>query len=499
MAAKSKIKTKTKPAVETVTYDYDLLIIGSGPGGHRAAIQGSKLGKRVALAEKNVLMGGVCVHTGTIPSKTMREAALHLTGYMERAIYGASYTVKDDITMSDLMQRTHYVINHEQDVLCHQLQQNGVDILAGGAAFIDAHTVKVGGDDGGNSRMITAEKIVIATGTATAKDSQIQFDGEYIFTSDELLNVTKIPSSITVIGAGVIGLEYATIYAAIGSRVTLVDARPRLLDFIDSEVIDTLVYQMRQNEMTIRLGETVAAVETFKDGDLKRVRVLLESGKEFATEKALVSVGRVGATEDLRLEAAGITADDRGRLKVNENFQTEVDHIYAVGDVIGFPSLASTSREQGRLAVCNAFDYEADSMPSVFPFGIYTIPEISVCGKTEEELTEAGVPYEIGKATYREISRGHIIGDEDGFLKLLFHMKTRELLGVHIIGEGASELVHIGQAVMGSGGKIDHFIKTIFNYPTLAECYKVAAHNGINRLAQLPPSADVDRESLPVS
>jgi NAD(P) transhydrogenase len=358
--------------------------------------------------------------------------------------------------MSDLMQRAHYVINHEQDVLCHQLRRNGVDILAGAAAFIDPHTVKVGGEDGGSSRTVTADKIVIATGTATAtaKDSKIQFDGEYIYTSDELLDVTKIPSSITVIGAGVIGLEYATIYAAIGTRVTLVDARPRLLDFIDSEVIDTLVYQMWQNRVTIRLGESVAAVETFVDGDRKRVKVSLESGKEFATEKALVSVGRMGATGDLGLETTGVTADDRGRLKVNERFQTEVGHIYAVGDVIGFPSLASTSREQGHLAVCNAFDFEAESMPSLFPYGIYTIPEISVCGKTEEELTEAGVPYEIGKATYREISRGHIIGDEHGFLKLLFHMRTRELLGMHIIGEGASELVHIGQAVMGTGGKI---------------------------------------------
>jgi NAD(P) transhydrogenase len=484
---------------EALSYDYDLLIIGSGPGGHRAAIQGAKLGKRVALAEKNLLVGGVCVHTGTIPSKTLREAAMHLTGYRERAIYGASYTVKDHITMADLLQRAHYVINHEQDVLCYQLRRNGVDIIPGKAVFLDPHTVRIGSENGGASRTVSADKIVIAVGTDTARDPKIAFDGEYIFTSDELLDLENLPMSITVIGAGVIGLEYATIFAAIGIRVTLVDARPRMLDFVDAEVIDTLAYQMRQNRVTFRLGEKVSAVERFEDRGHTRVKISLESGKEFATEKALVSVGRMGATAGLGLETTGIEPDSRGRLKVDEEFQTEVDNIYAVGDIIGFPSLASTSREQGRLAVCNAFGVPHESIPDLFPYGIYTIPEISVCGKTEEELTDAGVPYEIGKATYREISRGHIIGDEHGFLKLLFHMHTRELLGVHILGEGATELVHIGQAVMAAGGKIDHFVKTVFNYPTLAECYKTAAFNGINRLAQLPPSAEVDRESLPVT
>ena len=481
------------------SFDYDLLVIGSGPGGHRAAIQAAKLGKRVALAEKNAMVGGVCVHTGTIPSKTLREAALHLTGYQERSIYGASYTVKEDITMSDLLRRAHYVINHEQDVLCHQLRRNNIDIIAGEAQFLDPHTLNIGGGSSSASRTITADNILIATGTKTARDRKIVFDGEYIFTSDDLLDIQHLPTSITVIGAGVIGLEYATIFAAIGARVTLVDSRPRLLNFIDAEVIDTLVYQMRQDRVTIRLGETVSAVETFKDGDKTKVKIALDSGKEFATEKALVSVGRMGATESLDLGKAGIDPDDRGRLKVNDEYRTEMSHIFAVGDVIGFPSLASTSREQGRIAACHAFGYETEPLSSFFPYGIYTIPEISVCGNTEEELTEAGVPYEIGKASYKEISRGHIIGDELGFLKLLFHLQTRELLGVHIIGEGASELVHIGQAVMGAGGKIDHFIDTVFNYPTLAECYKTAAFNGINRLAQLPQSADVDKDSLPVS
>ena len=359
--------------------------------------------------------------------------------------------------------------------------------------------MKIGDEEGGVSRTLSADKIIIAVGTATARDPKIKFDGEYIFTSDDLLDLENLPSSITVIGAGVIGLEYATIFAAIGVRVTLVDARPRMLDFIDAEVIDTLTYQMRQNRVTFRLGETVTGVEAFEDGGHKRVKISLESGKEFATDKALVSVGRQGATASLGLENTTIEPDSRGRLKVNEDFQTSEENIYAVGDVIGFPSLASTSREQGRLAACHAFGQKAESMASLFPYGIYTIPEISVVGKNEEELTEAGVPYEVGKATYREISRGHIIGDEHGFLKLLFHMHTRELLGVHIMGEGASELVHIGQAVMGANGKIDHFVKTVFNYPTLAECYKVAAFNGINRLEQLPPSAQVDRDSLPVA
>ena len=481
------------------SYDFDLVVIGSGPGGHRAAIQAAKLGKKVALAEKNPMVDGVCVHTGTIPSKTLREAALHLTGYQERSIYGASYTVKEDITMADLLRRAHYVINHEQDVLCHQLRRNNIDMISGEAKFIDPHTLYVSGSGSSSTRTLTAEKIIIGTGTKTARDQKIKFDGEFIFTSDDLLQIEQLPTSITVIGAGVIGLEYATIFAAIGARVTLVDSRPRLLDFIDAEIIDTLVYQMRQDRVTFRLGETVSAVETFKDGERTKVKISLASGKEFATEKALVSVGRIGATESLELEMAGIVSDDRGRINVDSKYQTQTPNIYAVGDVIGFPSLASTSREQGRIAACHAFGFETESLSSFFPYGIYTIPEISVCGKTEEELTEAGVPYEIGKASYREISRGHIIGDEVGFLKLLFHLQTRELLGVHILGEGASELVHIGQAVMGSKGKIDHFVDTVFNYPTLAECYKTAAFNGLNRLSQLPQSANVDKGSLPVS
>jgi NAD(P) transhydrogenase len=285
-----------------------------------------------------------------------------------------------------------------------------------------------------------------------------------------------------VVGAGVIGCEYASIFAALGVRVTLIDQRARLLPFVDAEIIDALAYQLRQNRVTLRLGETVSGMEPIEDEHGPRVRIHLASGKQIITEKALHSIGRSGATDGLNLPAAGLTADGRGRLTVNDDYQTTVPHIYAVGDVIGFPSLASTSMEQGRLAACHALGIESNSVPGLFPYGIYTIPEISMVGRTEEELTELGVPYEVGKANYREIARGQIIGDLSGLLKLIFHIETRALLGVHIIGEGASELVHIGQAVLAYGGRIDYFVQTVFNYPTLAECYKVAAFDGVNRL-----------------
>ncbi|MDX1980410.1 MAG: Si-specific NAD(P)(+) transhydrogenase [Bryobacteraceae bacterium] len=464
------------------SFDYDLLVIGSGPAGQRAAIQAAKLDKRVAVVEKKTVVGGVCINTGTIPSKTLREAVLYLSGYRERNFYGASYSVKQNITMEDLVQRADQVIRHEVDVTRHQLIRNRVEVISATGGFTDPHTIRLESADSHTTRTVTARNIVIAVGTESTLDPHIPFDGQRIFTSDDVLQLDRLPRTVAVIGAGVIGCEYASMYAALGVRVTLIDKRPRLLPFVDEEVADALTYQLRESRVTMRLGEEVSGIEKIEDEQGPRVRILLASGKQVLAEKSLYSIGRTGNTGKLNLEAAGLAADDRGRLKVNAHYQTEVPHIYAVGDVIGFPSLASTSMEQGRIAACHAFSHDASSVPELFPYGIYTIPEISMVGKNEEELTKAGVPYEIGKARYREIARGQIIGDNNGLLKLIFSSSDRKLLAVHIIGEGASELIHIGQAVLAFGGKIDYFIDTVFNYPTLAECYKTAAFDGINRL-----------------
>jgi NAD(P) transhydrogenase len=463
-------------------YDYDLVVIGSGPGGHSAAIQAAKLRKRVLMAERKAIVGGVCMNIGTIPSKTMREAVLYLSGYREHALYGESYKVKEKITLADLLFRVEPVVRHEVDVTRHQLLRNGVDLEHAEAAFVDAHTLVLRSSEHSGERHITTDKVVIAVGTEAARDPRMPLDGNCVFSSDDILQLKDLPGSLAVIGAGVIGCEYASIFAALGVRVTVVEKRPRLLPFVDSEIIEALTYHLRERRVTMRLGEEVDRVELIEDDARPRVKISLVSGKQIIADRVLRSIGRSGATSKMRLDAAGVTTDDRGRIKVNMVYQSEVPNIYAAGDVIGFPSLASTSREQGRIASCHAFGIEAKHAPELFPYGIYTIPEISFVGQTEEELTEKGVPYEVGKAQYREIARGQIVGDTTGMLKLLFERNTRELLGVHIIGEGAVELVHIGQAVLSLRGKVDYFVNTVFNYPTLAECYKNAAFDGINRL-----------------
>jgi NAD(P) transhydrogenase len=483
-------------------YTYDMLVIGSGPAGQRAAIQAAKLNKQVAIVERKSVVGGVCINTGTIPSKTLREAVLYLSGYRLHGLYGASYSVKQHITMEDLLYRTDHVVRHEIDVTRHQLMRNGVEVFNAQAEFAGPHALRlvdVEERGGHTTREVTAARVVIATGTEATRDPNIPFDGRRICSSDDLLKLERLPHSLTVVGAGVIGLEYASLFAALGVRVTLIDKRHRLLGFVDSEIIDTLAYHLRENRVTLRLGEEVSSMELMSDAYGDRVRIHLASGKQVVTDTALYSVGRTGATGSLNLPASGVSTDDRGRLTVNEHYQTSVPHIYAVGDVIGFPSLASTSMEQGRIAACHAFGVEARSVPALFPYGIYSIPEISMVGRTEEDLTDAGVPYEVGKAHYREIARGQIIGDSTGLLKLIFHLDTHELLGVHIIGEGASELVHIGQAVLTFGGKIEYFVNTVFNYPTLAECYKTAAFDGINRLGLVPIDARDGDGALPVS
>ena len=465
-------------------YDYDLVVIGSGPSGQRAAIQAAKLGKSVALIERARAIGGICVNYGTIPSKTFREAAMHLSGYRERGIYGSSYRVKQEIGIDDLLFRVHQVVRSEIDVIRNQMSRNRVELIEATAAFLDAHTLELTSASGHGTRQISASKIVIACGTEAARDDHIPFDGQRVFTSDDVLCLKRLPRSLIVVGAGVIGVEYATMFAALGVRVTVVDKRPVLLPFLDHEISAALTYVAQQSNVTMRLGEEVADIHIV-EGVSKPVEVRLKSGKALHAESALYSIGRVGATAGLNLTAAGVAADNRNRIPVNAHFQTNLEHVYAVGDVIGFPSLASTSYEQGRAAARHAFgmcnDHEAGI--GLFPYGIYTVPEISTIGKSEDELTAAGIPYEIGKANYREISRGQIIGDRTGLLKIIFSHEDRKLLGVHIMGEGASELIHIGQVLMAHSGTIDYFADAVFNFPTLAECYKTAALDGINRLS----------------
>lgn len=458
---------------------YDLLVIGSGPAGQRAAIQGAKSGKRVAVVEAREVVGGACVNTGTIPSKTMREAVLHLSGHSYQGIYGINYRVKEKIMMADLAFRVQHVIKTEIDVTQAQLSRNGIELTNGRASFVDPHTVRVQNSRGTSD--YRAEVIIIAVGTKPAVSSKVPLNGRTIIDSDQILQMPEVLKNMIVVGGGVIGVEYTCMFATLGVRVILVEKRPRLLEFADAEMVEALSYHLRDSRVTLRLNEEVGSVEETPDG---KVVANLESKKRITGDALLYAVGRQGNVEGLDLPAAGLDADSRGRIRVDEHYQTSVPHIYAVGDVIGFPSLASVSMEQGRIAAAHAFGIAVNSNPANYPYGIYTIPEISFIGKTEEQLTDEDVPYEVGIAYYREIARGQIRGDTTGRLKLVFHRETKELLGVHIIGEDAAELLHIGQAVMILKGTVEYFIDAVFNYPTLAECYKAAAFNGLNKLSR---------------
>jgi NAD(P) transhydrogenase len=461
-----------------MSVNYDLIVIGSGPAGQRAAVAASKMNKRVAVVEARTVVGGVCVNTGTIPSKTMREAVLHLSGYNYRSIYGINYRVKEKITMADLAFRVQAVIKTEVDVTEAQLSRNGIDVIHGIASFIDPHHIHVAGPE--TETTLEADRIVIAVGTKPASSPKVPVNGRSIVNSDQILGLENLPHSLIVVGGGVVGVEYTCMFAVLGVRVTLIEKRDRLLEFADREIIEALSYHLRDARVTLRLGEEVESVEEPTHGT---VVANLQSKKKVSGDALLYAVGRQGNVEDLNLAAAGLDADSRGRIAVNEHYQTKVEHIFAAGDVVGFPALASVSMEQGRIAAARAFnDNAATSNPGFYPYGIYTIPEISFIGKTEEQLTGEDVPYEVGMAYYREVARGQIRGDTTGRLKLIFHRDTRKVLGVHIIGEDATELVHIGQAVMTLGGTVEYFIDTVFNYPTLAECYKVAAFNGLGRL-----------------
>jgi NAD(P) transhydrogenase len=457
---------------------FDLLVIGSGPGGQRAAIQAAKLGKRAAVIERREIVGGVTAHTGTIPSKTLREAVLYLCGWREKGIYGRSHRVKADITAGDLLERLHITVRHEIEIIQHQLSRNGVQVISGLAKFLDPHTVQVTNATG-HTADYRAKAIVIATGTVPHRPSNIPFDDETIIDSDGLLQIKTIPRSMVVIGAGVIGVEYATIFSALDARITLIDSRDTILDFVDGDIVDEFKHDLQSRGIQLRLGEDVERVEKAPDG---RVVTHLKSGKRICSDLLMAASGRMGATADLDLDKAGLAADNRGRLTVELTYQTAVPHIYAVGDVIGFPALASTSAEQGRLAACHAFAASEEGATEYFPLGIYSVPEISVVGKTEQQLRKEGIPYETGVARMRETARGQIQGVQEGLLKLLFGLKDHKLLGAHIVGEGATELIHIGQAVLAHGGTLEYFVGAVFNYPTFAEAYKIAALDAWNRV-----------------
>jgi len=458
---------------------HDFIVIGSGPAGRRAAIQAAKLGKSVLVVEKGRRVGGVSVHTGTIPSKTLRETVLNLTGYRERGFYGRAYRVKKDIQAKDLMARLHMTLDHEVDVLEHQFARNSVKTMLGHARFVDPHRVEVTVDNG-DTRVIEGERFLIAVGTRPYRPADVPFNGQNVLDSDEIVDIPRLPRSLTVVGAGVIGVEYATIFSALDVAVSLVDAKTSFLEFVDHELIEDFTHQLRDRGMAIRFGAKVDRIEFEHDWPV----TVLENGRRVRSEMLLYAAGRVGATDALNLEACGLTADNRGRLKVDPaTFQTEAPHIYSAGDAIGFPSLASTSMEQGRIAACHAFNIPVPPAPEFFPYGIYSVPEISTVGMSEEEVRKRGIPYECGIARFRETSRGHIMGLNTGMMKMIFSLKTRRLLGVHIVGEGATELVHIGQAVLNLHGTLDYFIENTFNYPTLAEAYKIAALDAWNRMS----------------
>jgi NAD(P) transhydrogenase len=501
---------------------FDCIVIGTGPAGQKAAIQAAKLGKSVAIIEKNKVLGGASINTGTIPSKALREAVLHLTGANKRGLFGESSRIKRNITIADLIYISQQVIHQELSLIRDHFERNNIELIWGAARFEDDNVLYIDRPD--DFEVITGEKFIIATGTCPAMPSNVPFNPKTIFTSDGLLKLEMLPKTMIVVGGGVIGVEYACMLATLGVKITLVEGRNDLLGFLDHEITEALQYQMRRMGITLRLGEKVAKIEEISpDGPEMRqgipvptatavaaaandpsqpgvalavpinaaeksalknplVQATLESGKHLHAQTLLYAVGRQGTTAALRLDKVGLVADDRERLKVNEHYQTAVEHIYAAGDVIGFPALASTAMEQGRLATCHAFGVPTCSMPELFPFGIYAIPEISMVGKTEEQLTKAGIPYEAGVAQYSELARGQLLGDHDGMLKMLIHQDDHTILGVHAIGTGSTELIHIGQAVMAFKGTVDYFINNVFNYPTLAEAYKVAALNGLNKL-----------------
>ncbi len=459
-------------------YDYDLIIIGSGPAGRAAAIQAGKLKRRVLVVDRKDRLGGVSVHTGTIPSKTLRETVLNLSGWRERSFYGRSYRVKDDIEAQDLKARLHKTLDYEVDILEHQFNRNHVETLNGFASFTDANTIEVA-TEAGDVSTLTGDKFLISTGTKTYRPDYVPFNGKTVVDSDEFLELATIPRSLVVVGAGVIGVEYATMFSALDVPITLIEPRESFLDFIDQMTIREFTHQIRDNGVDLRLGSPIEKIEDMG----KHIEVSMGNRRHVRAEMLLFAAGRMGATDKLNLGAVGIETDHRGRIDVDrKTYQTSAPNIYAAGDVIGHPSLASTSVQQGRVAACHALDTPTLPESPWFPYGIYSVPEISTCGMSEEEMQDRGIPYEVGIARFRETSRGHIMGLEHGMLKMLFSLKTRRVLGVQIVGEGATELIHIAQAVLNLKGTVDYFVQNTFNYPTLAEAYKIAGLDAFNRM-----------------
>lgn len=460
---------------------YDLIVIGSGPSGRAAAIQAGKLKRKVLVVERGGQVGGVSVHSGTIPSKTLRETIMNLSGYRERSFYGRSYRAKDVIKADDLRRRLVKTLNYEVDNLDHMFSRNHVQVIHGEAHFTSKSSIQVIGDD--QERMtFTADRFLVATGTRPFRPEYIPFNGKNVLDSDEIIELKALPRSLIVIGAGVIGVEYATMMQALDVQVTLIEPRDTFLDFVDSTLIQEFTHEIRDTGLDIRLGSEVTKVTENDDG----VCVEMGNGRRCNAEMLLFAAGRMGATDKLNLKACEIETDHRGRIKVDtETHQSNQPHIYAAGDVIGFPSLASTSLSQGRIAACHALGVKTLPNSPWFPYGIYSVPEISTCGMSEEELQERGIPYEVGIGKFRETARGNIMGIESGLLKMLVSIKTRRILGVQIMGEGATELIHIGQAVMNLKGTVEYFIENTFNYPTLAEAYKVAGFDAWQRMPKL--------------
>src|SRR4051812_14083749 len=461
--------------------DLDLLVIGSGPSGQKAAIQAAKLGRRVAVVERRQRLGGVSIHTGTIPSKTLRVAVLDELARRPLDVPDPlNPEGRERQAIEFLMDRTARVVGAEAQVVREQFRRNRVGLLFGEASFLDDHTVCISDDDDG-SKSVTADNIVIAVGTNPARPKDVEFDDETIIDSDGLLHIhQRLPRSMTVVGAGVIGVEYASMFGRLGTKVTVVDQRPRVLTFLDGEIGEALQFILRRNNVTFRLNEAVASVTAKKDGGTV---TNLASGKAINSETVLYATGRQGDTASLALDKVGIEADKRGRISVDGEYRTKLPHIFGVGDCAGGFGLAATAMEQGRIAALHAFGRPVNTMPELLPTGVYAIPEIGMVGRTEEDLTEAGIPYVAGIARWSELARGLMTGDEDGMLKLLVSTDDRCLLGVHVLGTGAADLVHIGQAVMGGGGGVDFLVSAVFNYPTFAEAYKVAALDAVNRMA----------------
>jgi len=472
-------KSKVNKTVEK-SFDYDAIIIGTGPGGEGAAMNLAKHQKKVAIIERYHQVGGGCTHWGTIPSKALRQSVSRLIEFNSNPLFNQNDQVKQ-LTFQDILSHASAVIRKQVNLRTSFYKRNFVEKILGEASFIDANTIRVLHPDG-SVEQITAKQIVIATGSRPYRPDDIDFTHSRIYDSDSILSLKHAPRHVIIYGAGVIGSEYASIFKGLGVKVDLINTRERLLSFLDAEMSDSLSYHLWNNGVVIRHGEEIERVEANDDA----VIVYLKSGKKMRADCLLFANGRTGNTADLNLAAAGLQSNSRGQLKVNEHYQTEVDNIFAVGDVIGYPSLASAAFDQGRIAALTMVDSNSKAKLIVdIPTGIYTIPEISSVGKTEQELTEAKVPYEVGRAQFKHLARAQISNNLVGSLKILFHRETKEILGIHCFGENAAEIIHIGQAIMqqkNGGNTIEYFVETTFNYPTMAEAFRVAALNGLNRL-----------------